>query len=99
MSDAILAVLLGVLTVTGIATTVRAVLKSFEAKAVAPLPPPVECVHEWEPWSEPQDTNVQMTTTYYGGIGSTKTETAENTVKKFQDRVCAQCNIYERRWA
>lgn len=100
MTDAILALALGALSLVGVVTVGRAIARYFFEPSVATYPPkpPVECVHEWEPWSEPRETAVKTSRTYFDMSGA-RTETVDDSMKKIQERVCAKCNIYERRWA
>lgn len=61
--------------------------------------PEPECSHEWEPWSEPKDCDVEETTRQRYSYSEAATVVAKKFVGKFQERVCAKCNIYGRRWA
>lgn len=60
---------------------------------------PVGCVHTWEPWSEPKEVDVKQDKTTFGSYGVGASTTASEFVGMFQERVCSECNIYERRWA
>jgi hypothetical protein len=66
MSDRILAILLAIFAGVGVLTVVAATIQHFERKTRVKDAAPPECVHEWEPWSEPKDTNVKTKTAYNG---------------------------------
>lgn len=67
--------------------------------ATDPATPKPDCIHEWEPWSEPKDCDVKESAKPYSSFGERVAATEKTFVGKFQDRVCSKCNIYGRRWA
>jgi hypothetical protein len=90
--NAVLGIVIGLL--AGLA--IIAAIKACNKAEVQPASK--EHAHSWEPWSEPKDAEIRSWHRPYYAMALNPEVEVKEYVAKYQERVCAECNEYARRW-